>query len=278
MSQSVMESIIELNHFADEEPMQSPLEKDINPKPAFDLATSIFDLSFPVPWPNKEGLINVTHTLRRPTSEEETEYRMQMVFTSRQSAKKIKDEGNKAGEAMNWLWDQVAQSVSGYPGITGAQTVTPANAEKMRSTHKQSAVTALTACDGELLLEESEATLDGGEYVMRLRIGTEGKPFGIFKVRAREWTEKERIAYEKTGGISSTEVQGKTQLKTSGINPRAFTALFDAVFLSVTGDVLADGKTFSEAGRDAFIRHFLGEWKIEVVSQLTQFWLKNLSD
>lgn len=252
--------------------------KQGQPKPVFDLATSVFDLSFPVPWPNANGSLNVIHTLNRPTSDQEADYRRKMLFVSRQSSKKTTDEGSQTGEAMNWLWDQVAQSVSGYPGMNGEVPVTPDITAKMRSTHKQTAINVLTACDAEILFDESEATFDGGEWVIRLRVGLSSKPFGVFKIRCREWTEKERVAYEKTSGTSSTEVQGKTQLKTSGMNPKAFTTLFDAVFLKAEGDVTANGKTFAEVGRDAFAAKFMGEWKIEVVFQLTQFWMKNLSD
>ncbi len=254
-------------------------------KTAFDLAITSFEILLPVAWPGKEGKLVVTHRLSRPTPQQESEYKRKLVFQERHSGNQITEEHGGMSDGLTWLWDQIAESVSGYPGLEDGTAVTEPLAARMRVAHKEMAIAALYECGAEVLPEESSATFDGGEWAVRLRIGSLNSPWAVLKLRLREWTESEKRGFEKKATFSMSVQQGKTKLATSGINQQAFSDLFDALLLSVapdtdssTSEVLANGKTFAEAGREAFAAAFLGEWKSEAVTQLTQLWRKKAQD
>lgn len=254
-------------------------------KKIFDLAISKFDLTLPLPWANEAGVITVNHVLRRPTPAQELEYKNRSVFMERVSSGQTRDEAGSFHQAVHWLWDNIADEIGGYPGMNGNLSVTPEVAAKMRPTHKEIAIVELLECEATILPDQSVATWDGGEWAVRLRVGPKSHPYGVFIVVCHEWAETQKSTFEKNSQISTTETQGKTQLRKSGINQKAFTALFDGILADVRPDpeslwnaVVANGKTFAEAGTEGFAKAFLSEWKVEVIAALTQFWRRRLSD
>jgi len=254
------------------------------PSSAFDLGMPFFEIGFSVAWPGPEGKIDVVHRFRRPTPQEESEYKKQIVYQERiAGGGKITDERADVNEAVAWLWGQIIDTISGYPGLADGTPVTPEIAAKMRTAHKDLAIGALFECEAEVLPEESRATFDGGEWAVRLKLGSSEAPYAVLKLTLREWTEREKSQFEKSAGYSSSEQQGKTRLTRAGVNQSAFTKLFDDLLLNVEADktglyssVTVGGQPFAQSGKDPFAAAFLGEWKVEVISALTRLWRKKL--
>jgi hypothetical protein len=252
----------------------------------FNLGDDHFNIALPVSWANKDGFIKVIHRFKRPTQQQEAEYNRRAVYQERISTNgKISDQQSDAGAAKLWLWDGIAESISGYPGLEDQTPVTPEIAVKMRSTHKDLAIEALFECDAEVLPEESVATFDDAVWMVRLKLGNPEYPYLTLRLRMREWTEKERTRFEKSNGISSSEQQGKTRLTKTAVNQAAHVELFNALLVSVDVEeggswdkVTVNGGTFAEQGPEAFAAAFLGEWKMEVTSALTRLWRKKRQD
>lgn len=263
---------------------QSPVEAIIaaNERPIFPLDLPFFEIAFTVPWAGPDGKITVTHKLRRPTPSEESEYKKKIFYQERiGSGGSTSDERSEVNAAQIWLWDRIAASLSGYPGLADESPATPDIAAKMRSAHKELAISSLFECTAEVIHEESVATFDGGEWVVRLKLGNVNAPYAVLKLKIREWEEKERRQYERGNAISSSEQQGKTRLVRASVNQAAYTKLFDELLLNVDGDLAiptVNGKTFAESSKAAFAGAFLGEWKVEVVTVLSTLWRKKLSD
>lgn len=257
------------------------LEKPANSTAQFDIAAEKFEFNFPVPWANKDGFASVLHSLQRPSFEQESEYRSMIRTRQRQSGKKVTDEGSDAGAAIHWLWSQIAREIE-YPGLP--RTGDAQYLAKVKPTHKEMAINLLFACDASIDAENSETTFDSARWAVRLRIGVEAKPLAIIRLNFNEWGEKARLKFDKQSGQSSTEIQGKTQLRTSSVNQRAFTDLFSELLINASTDpkspaeVIVKGRPIAEVPKEELLKWLLAEWQIEVIFQLTQFWSKSLSD
>lgn len=247
---------------------------------ALDLPKFAIDLT--LPWTGVNGQITVTHNLRRPQPSEEVEFKRKVFYQERVGAGgTTSDERSEVNAAQSWLWDLIAQTISGYPGLADGTIVTPEIAAKMRSAHKELAISSLFECSAEVLPEESVATFDGGLWVVLLKLGNANAPYLTMKLTMREWDEPERRTFERGSSITSSEQQGKTRLIRASVNQAAYSTLFDKLFQSVQGvnvTLTVGGKSFNETTPAAFAAAFLGEWKSEVVTVLTTLWRKKLSD
>src|SRR5215510_14841638 len=99
----------------------------------YEFARAEFELVFPVKWPNKDGRITVTHTLRKPTYGELIDYKRKTVI-ERQTARGGETTGERAetAGASAWLWDQLAVSFEGYPGLNGRTLATCDKKDRMK--------------------------------------------------------------------------------------------------------------------------------------------------
>lgn len=245
----------------------------------YEFAPPEIHLAFPVSWPNKEGRITVTHHLRPPTFAQMAEFKRKTTIereTDHQGA--VVSERADIVAASQWLWDQIIIGFDGYPGLDGFTEATPENKAKMRSTHKEAAIEYLLSADAEVLLDESAATFDGGEWAVALKIGPDpNEPTHTVVFRFREWTERERRDFERSGSVMRSRTEGKNTITRYSINLAAFYDLFVALLLDAQGGVV-EGKTFAELGREAFARHVNGEFIVTVITTLTRFWKRKASD
>jgi hypothetical protein len=247
------------------------------PQP-YDFATPEFEFPFKVVWPNKDGHIYVTHKLRRPTFGELLDWKKKIVVEREYDKAGLQRESVLTAVADQWLWNQIALAFTGYPDLAGWTAVTDHHREKMRSTHKEQAVSYLFKAEVDILFEESIATYDGGEWVVALKINhydAENPP--VVKFRFREWTQKERSDFTKLGTISNSKSEGKNTITQSSVNLRTFADLFDALLIDVEGGVVR-GKRLVEIGREEFAREVFAEFKAVIIAELTVTWRKHLGD
>lgn len=248
----------------------------------FELNRGIFTLAFPIQWP-PHGEITVKHQVIRPAPARETEFKKMMSSQERiTNSGKIIDEGTDLNTGRHWLWDQIARMIHGYPGLNsdnGWTELTPELKADMRPTDKETAIRMLFECQATLLLDESVRTFRGGEWVVRLRLGSPGSFYASMKLRFNEWDQKQKDRFEKSANAGESEFQGKTKLVTNAVNQKAFRDLFKATLIEVTADpegnhdeITVDGETFSPANRDRFADAFLGEWQVDVMTELAQVW------
>jgi hypothetical protein len=249
----------------------------------FELNRVHFTPAFPIQWP-PHGEIKVKHRLRRPTPTQETDFKKMMFSQERiTNSGKIIDEGTDLNTARHWLWDLIAKDIAGYPGLNPDNNawveLTPELKTDMRPTDKETAIQAMFACQATMLLEESVRTFTGGEWTVRLRLGSSGAFYASLKLRFKEWDQKQKDRFEKSANAGEAEFQGKTKLVTNAVNQSAFRNLFKATLIDVVADpegdhdeITVDGETFTSANRDRFADAFLGEWQVDVVTELAQVW------
>lgn len=248
----------------------------------FELNRAHFTPAFPIQWPPL-GEIKVKHRLRRPKPSEETDFKKLMTSQERITNNgKIIDEGTDLNTGRHWLWDIISKDISGYPGLgSDGQWVelTPELKAEMRSTDKETAIQMLFACQATLLLDQSVRTFTGGEWVVRLRLGSPGSFYASMILRFKEWDQKQKDRFEKSANAGESEFQGKTKLVTNAVNQTAFRNLFKGTLIDVAADpegqhdeITVDGETFSLANKDKFADAFLGEWQVDVITELAQVW------
>jgi hypothetical protein len=248
----------------------------------FELNRAHFTPAFPIEWPPL-GEITVKHQLVRPTPTQETDFKKMMFSQERiTNSGKIIDEGTDLNTARHWLWDQIARNAFGYPGLNsdnGWIELTPELKTDMRSTDKETAIQMLFACQASIIKEKSMRTFTGGEWAVRLRLGTPGAFYASMILRFKEWGQKQKDRFEKSANAGEAEFQGKTKLVTNAVNQSAFRNLFKATLIDVAADpegnhdlITVDGETFSPANRDKFADAFLGEWQVDVITELAQVW------
>lgn len=259
----------------------TPTEAVINeiPKPLlYPLDAPDFRLHFPVKWPGKEGRLEVVHKLKRPTAGQLIEFKRLATYERRTNKDGgIEESANNA--AAHWLWDQIALEVGGYPGLPDGLTPVDASVRaKMRGRHKEDAINHLLAADAEVIESESAAFFDGGEWAVRLKIGRNlERPDFVLNLRFREWTEKERQAFERHGAKTNTRNEGKVTITKTSINLAAFVELFDALMLTCDGAGI-NGRPAMEAGREAVCAGLFAEWKMLIVTELARTWKADLLD
>lgn len=249
----------------------------------FELNRQHFTPVFNIQWP-PFGEIKVKHRLRRPKPTEETKFKMRMTSQERiTNSGKIIDEGTELNSPRHWLWDQISKDIAGYPGLNPDSDawveLTPELKADMRLTDKETAIQALFACQATLLLEQSIRTFTGGEWAVRLRLGLPGAIYASMILRFREWDQKQKDRFEKSANAGEAEFQGRTKLVTNAVNQTAFRNLFKATLIDVAADpegnhdeITVDGETFTHANKDKFADAFLGEWQVDVVSELATTW------
>lgn len=249
--------------------------------PAYPLDAPDFQLVFPVPWSGSQGRIDVTHLLKRPTPGQFGEYKRQSRSEVTINTKTgEKNEADTLARATRWLWDEVAQSIGGYPGMPdGLTDLTPELRAKVRGMHKERAITYLLAATAEVLELESEVFFDTGRWVVALKIGTrKDAPDYVVKMAFREWTETERQAFEQHARVETEQNQGKLYVTSSYLNLDAFVALFDALFLGVVSGAVVGGQPAAQARPDAVLAALFSEWKMLVVVELAKTWKAYLGD
>jgi hypothetical protein len=249
----------------------------------FELNRGFFTPIFPIQWP-PDGEIKVKHRLHRPDADIEAEYKRQSFIQERvQNNGKSTEENSGLNTARQWLWDQVAKEIAGYPGL-GADNgewveLTPQLKIQMRSTDKETAIKQLFECEATVLHKESMRTFIGGEWVVRLRLGSHGAFYASLKLRFREWDESQKNTFEQSASAGGSELQGKTRLVTSSVNQLAFRNLFKGTLIDVKADpegqhdvITVDGEEFSFRNAERFADAFLGEWQVDVITELVQVW------
>lgn len=248
----------------------------------FELNRAHFTLAFPIQWP-PHGEIKVKHRLKRPTPTQETEFKKMMYSQERiTNSGKIIDEGTDLHTGRHWLWDLISKDIAGYPGLAPADQwveLTPELKADMRSTDKETAIRMLFECQATVLHDESVRTFTGGEWAVRLRLGSPGAFYASMILRFKEWDQKQKDRFEKSAQAGESEFQGKTKLVTNAVNQTAFRNLFKATLIDVAADpegnhdeVTVDGETFSLANKDKFADAFLGESQLDVMTELAQVW------
>lgn len=247
---------------------------------AFELNRQHFDVGFPVNWPPL-GEIKIHHRLRRPRPDEEVRYKKECVTQQRLlGGGKVSDHKVKVVAARVWLWDQICTHVKGYPGMGDDWVeVTPELRAQMRGAHKESAIRWLYECDVEVLESESVMTNSGSEWAVLLHLGERDNYYASIKVRVAEWDQRQEDKFEASQSISSSKVEGKTQLSTTAVNQRAYRDLFAATLIDVQAGpdgphdlITVDGETFSAMNKAKFANAFLGEWQVDIMAALVQIW------
>jgi len=267
------------------EPMivATPTNTPVDSRPAFALDAPTFDVPFTIRWPCPEGRINVMHRLRRPTRNEEQKYKRQTSeYTERVNpGGRITDEPGGGSKAIYDFWNALAVVVSGYPPLNGGKEteVTDQVRETMRPTHKELAILNLLECSVDVLFNESEAGLAGGQWAVRLKLGQAEEPYAVLKLWLAEWDERLKAGFEKAAPISSSELEGKARRITSALNLSAYLTLFNNLLLDVRADeegphgsVTVGGKDFATAGKEAFAEALLGEWRATIITTLIAVW------
>lgn len=249
----------------------------------FELNRKHFTPTFPIQWP-PFGEVKVKHRLKRPTPAQETDFKKQMTSQERiTNSGKIIDEGTDLNTARHWLWDAISIDIAGYPGLgqdNGAWVaLTPELKADMRLTDKETAIQALFACQASIVKEMSVRTYTGGEWAVRLRLGSPGAFYASVILRFKEWDQRQKDRFEKSANAGESEFQGKTKLVTNAVNQAAFRNLFKATLIDVAADpegdhdeITVDGETFTPANKDRFADAFLGEWQVDVITELAQVW------
>lgn len=249
----------------------------------FELNRAHFTLSFPIQWP-PFGEIKVKHRLRRPKPAEETTFKLRMTSSERiTNTGKIIDEGDELHAPRHWLWDAISKDIAGYPGLSPDNNawveLTPELKADMRLTDKETAIQSLFACQATLLLDQSVRTFTGGEWAVRLRLGSPDSHYASMILRFKEWDQKQKSRFEKSANAGEAEFQGRTKLVTNAVNQTAFRNLFKATLIDVAPDpegqhdeITVDGETFTPANKDKFADAFLGEWQVDVITELATTW------
>lgn len=262
-----------------------PTQKE-SPVPAiYELDSQEFRIEFPVKWTGKEGRILVTHILRRPTDDEIALYRSKVEIERRYDVNsQLIGEYVNSASAAQWLWDQIAIGFEGYPGLDAVnlQDISRESADayrkKMRAIHKEKAIDHAFEMSAVVLVEESDAQFDGGEWMVGLTIG-ENPEFPVYsmKFRHREWTEGERNQFERNARKLKTRTEGKTSIEISSIKAKAYGQIFDETSLSFSG-CSVNGQLFSAAAHPMFKGAASLEIKVSVATALIKAWRGNLLD
>lgn len=216
---------------------------------AFDESETV--VSFPAT--TKSGKTRtVSHRLRKPTAEELNKRESLVKYETVKAGARETEVRSDSRSADVWLWDQVAEAVSGYDGGEEWRDLDDATRKNLNPSHKTDAINLLYALRSEIEGEGDYVPIGPSDWTVKQEIGPNREPdFVVYHV-LREPTEEERQKYNRAksstmylAGARREEARVRTYLKPA-------CELYDATVQDVKGGTVS-GEAFSQSNRKGFL-------------------------